>query len=254
MEFNIVKTNIVNVPAEAIVLPANTHLREGSGTSRSIFEAAGRKELTKACAEIGHCDMGMAVPTPAYRLNADYIIHAVVPRWVDGEHNEYELLTSAYLAALNIADVMECESIAFPLLASGNNGFDKKLAFQIARESFESFTGNHLKEITLVIYGDTMETLVKSWGYSATIIRDTQLEERKAKREERQEQLAAAGKIVIGKAFEKAAIWLGDEENQEKLKMAAIMVLKTAITKISAKKKQVEENKTKAISSKQEKG
>ena len=211
MEFDIVKTNIVNVPAEAIVLPANTHLREGSGTSRSIFEAAGRKELTKACAEIGHCDVGMAVPTPAYRLNAEYIIHAVVPRWVDGEHNEYELLTSAYLAALNIADVMECESIAFPLLASGNNGFDKKLAYQISR--------------------DTMETLVKSWGYSATIIRDTQLEERKAKREERQEQLAAAGKIVIGKAFEKAAIWLENEENQEKLKKAAIMVFKTVITK-----------------------
>lgn len=146
MKFELVNTNIVNISADAIVLPANTRLKEGSGTSRAIFEAAGRKQLTQACRNIGTCSVGSAVPTLAYDLNAKYIIHAVVPKWKGGEEGEYELLGSAYASSLNVADVMGCESIAFPLLASGNNGFDREFAFQIAEDSIESFTGVHLKK------------------------------------------------------------------------------------------------------------
>lgn len=110
MQFEVVKTNIVNIVADAIVLPANKSLKEGSGTSRAIFEAAGRKALTKACDKIKHCETGNAVPTLAFDLSAKYIIHAVVPRWVEGESGEYDLLSSAYLSSLNIADIMGCES------------------------------------------------------------------------------------------------------------------------------------------------
>ena len=49
MKFDLVKSNIINVTADAIVLPANSMLKEGSGASAAIFEAAGRKDLTKAC-------------------------------------------------------------------------------------------------------------------------------------------------------------------------------------------------------------
>ena len=125
MKFEIVKANTVDVVSDAIVLHANETLKEGSGKSKAIFNAAGRKELTQACKKLGHCNIGSAVPTLAYNLSSKYIIHAVVPKWIDGEHNEYDLLSSSYLAALNIAEVIGCESIAFPLLASGNNGFDK---------------------------------------------------------------------------------------------------------------------------------
>lgn len=114
--------------------------------------------------------MGNAVPTLAFNLNAKYIVHAVVPRWIDGENGEYDLLSSAYLSALNVADVMGCESIAFPILASGNNGFDKELALHIAKESIEQFSGINLKKIILVIYGNSMEELVTSMGYSIIYI------------------------------------------------------------------------------------
>lgn len=93
-----------------------------------------------------------------------------MPRWIDGEHSEYDLLSSAYLASLNIAEVMGCESVAFPLLASGNNGFDKQLAFRIAEESIKSFESVKLKKVFLVIYGDTMETYMKSLGYNVLVI------------------------------------------------------------------------------------
>ena len=170
MKFKIIKANIVDVASDAIVLPANEALKEGSGTSKAIFTAAGRKELTKACKELGHCSTGSAIPTLAYNLSSKYIIHAVVPKWIDGEHSEYDLLSSAYLASLNIAEVMGCESVAFPLLASGNNGFDKQLAVRIAEESIKSFEGVNLKKVFLVVYGDTMETYMKILGYNVLVI------------------------------------------------------------------------------------
>ncbi len=166
MNFEVVRANIVNISADAIVLPANEYLKEGSGASTAIFNAAGRSKLTKACAQIGHCDIGSAVPTPAFDLNAKYIIHASVPKWKDGEHNEYGLLSSAYLTSLKLADIMVCKSIAFPLLASGNNGFDRLLAFQIAERSINEFVGENIKDIILVVYDENTECFVRSQGYN----------------------------------------------------------------------------------------
>lgn len=212
MQFNVVKGNIVNVTADAIVLPANKQLKEGSGTSRAIFEAAGRKELTQACKEIGHWDVGSAVPTLAYNLNpTEFIIHAVVPRWVDGESNEYGLLSSAYLSALNTADALGCNSIAFPLLASGNNGFDKKLAVQIAEESIGHFSGTSLKEVILVVYGDNMEVLMKSLGYTvATIPKQTLANRQKSRWNDKAQK-------VMRDQIEKVIEWLRDPKNRELL-------------------------------------
>jgi len=53
MKFEIVRNDIVNMEVDAIVLPANTKLHEGSGVSKRIFEKAGRKNLEKACKKLG---------------------------------------------------------------------------------------------------------------------------------------------------------------------------------------------------------
>lgn len=239
MKFDIVKTNIINVAADAVVLPANEHLKEGSGASQAIFEAAGRSALTKYCDKLGHCDIGNAVPTPAFKLPAKYIIHAVVPRWIDGSNDEYSLLSSAYLSALNIADVMRCESIVFPLLASGNNGFDKELAIHIANESIEHFTGINLKKVTIVIYGDNTEELVKSLGYSVMDIPyDILKNGQKAEHKDRAKKLLSDGKDVAQQFVEdqiaKGLEWLKNKENREKVLKCAFMIVQLAIT---AKKK-----------------
>ncbi len=101
MDFCIERGNIVHCDTDAIVLPANTMLKEGSGTSHAIFSAAGRSKLTKACKGIKvPLEVGMAVPTSGYNLKASFIIHAVVPKWIDDSHNEYELLSTAYRSSL----------------------------------------------------------------------------------------------------------------------------------------------------------
>lgn len=236
MQFDVVKTNIINIVADAIVLPANEHLKEGSGSSRAMFEAAGRKKLAKACSKIGHCDVGNSVPTLAFGLNAKYIVHAVVPRWIEGESGEYDLLSSAYLSALNIADIMGCESIAFPLLASGNNGFDKELAIHIAKESIEHFCGNRLKKVILVVYGDSMEELMKSLGYTVVVIPDKiRIDERRAEHKAKAEKLIADGKEIAQKFMEeqiaKAVEWLKDENNREKILQYGIVIAQMVLTK-----------------------
>ena len=236
MQFEIIKANFVDVASDAIVLPANEALKEGSGTSKAIFTAAGRKELTKACKELEHCSTGSAVPTLAYNLSSKYIIHAVVPKWIDGEHSEYDLLSSAYLASLNIAEVMGCESVAFPLLASGNNGFDKQLAFRIAEESIKSFESIKLKKVFLVIYGDTMETYMKSLGYNVLVIpAHIKINEKKIQHQAKQKKLIADGKdaaqTILEEQVEKAIEWIKKPENQKKLYEAGIFVFKLVFNK-----------------------
>ena len=237
MKFKIIKANIVDVASDAIVLPANEALKEGSGTSKAIFTAAGRKELTKACKELGHCSTGSAIPTLAYNLSSKYIIHAVVPKWIDGEHSEYDLLSSAYLASLNIAEVMGCESVAFPLLASGNNGFDKQLAVRIAEESIKSFEGVNLKKVFLVVYGDTMETYMKSLGYNVLVIpAHVKMNDKKIHHQDKQKKLIADGKDdvqdILEAQLEKAIEWIKKPENQKILFEAGIAVFKLAFKKI----------------------
>ncbi len=237
MKFKIIKANIVDVASDAIVLPANEALKEGSGTSKAIFTAAGRKELTKACKELGHCSTGSAIPTLAYNLSSKHIIHAVVPKWIDGEHSEYDLLSSAYLASLNIAEVMGCESVAFPLLASGNNGFDKQLAVRIAEESIKSFEGVNLKKVFLVVYGDTMETYMKSLGYNVLVIpAHVKMNDKKIHHQDKQKKLIADGKDVaqdiLEAQLEKAIEWIKKPENQKILFEAGIAVFKLAFKKI----------------------
>lgn len=220
MKFHVVKSDIINIPADAVVLPANERLKEGTGTSKAIFEAAGREELTKACTKIGHCDMGCAVPTSAYNLNSKYIIHAVVPRWKDGNSGEYDFLSAAYLSALNIADIMHCESIAFPLLSSGFNGFDKELAVQIAKESIEHFSGTFLKQVILVVYGDRMEEFMKSKGFTVMVIPDEiRAAKRKDKHKSNAEKLKNDSKEVAQNFMEdlvsKGIEWFQNKENRE---------------------------------------
>ena len=166
MEFKIIRNDIANMKVDAIVLPANSRLREGSGTSNAIFEKAGRKALEKECKRYGKVEVGNSVPTLAYELDAKFILHTVVPKWKNGKQQEYELLSAAYLSALSLADQIQCESMAFPLLASGNNGFDLQLAFEIARESIQSFVPRKkLRKVYLTVYGRSVVSLLENKGF-----------------------------------------------------------------------------------------
>ena len=152
MPFLMIRNDITKVAADAIVNPANRNLLQGSGTSRAIYQAAGEQELTASCEAIGRCDLGRAVCTPAFGLPAKYVFHAVCPAWHGGRFGEAEQLASAYHSALKLAAKYHCESVAFPLLSSGNYGYPKEQAFRIAVDTITQYVMEHDLTVYLVLY------------------------------------------------------------------------------------------------------
>ncbi len=134
---------ITKVTTDCIVNAANNHLYSGGGVCGAIFKAAGYKELTAACRNINYCETGNAVVTPAFQLNTNYIIHAVGPIWIDGQHHEPELLYRCYQNALKLATERACHSIGFPLISSGIYGYPKKEAWETAIQACSDFINEH---------------------------------------------------------------------------------------------------------------
>src|SRR5699024_11197262 len=89
--------DITTIAADAIVNSANETLLPGGGVSGAIHQAAG-PTVAKICTDYFHTHgeqtAGTVVPTPAGKLSAQYILHAIGPRWQDGHHNEAERLSS----------------------------------------------------------------------------------------------------------------------------------------------------------------
>ena len=152
MPFEIVRNDIVNMQVDAVVNTANPNPVIGSGVDSGIHKKAGHELLT-ARQKIGCIDFGDAVMTPGFGLNAKYVIHTVGPIWVDGNHGEEKILSSCYRKSLALAKEQGCESIAFPLIATGNYGFPKPLALQIAVREISSFLLENEMQIYLVVFG-----------------------------------------------------------------------------------------------------
>ena len=151
MPFEIVRNDITKMSVDAIVNTANPKPVIGSGTDTAVHKKAG-PELLKARQCIGRIEPGHAAITPAYNLDAKYVIHTVGPIWIDGSHDETLLLQGCYENSLHLAAENGCQSIAFPLISTGNYGFPKDRALQIAISVFSSFLLEHEMEIYLVVY------------------------------------------------------------------------------------------------------
>ncbi|MZG54512.1 MAG: O-acetyl-ADP-ribose deacetylase, partial [Nitrospinae bacterium] len=89
--------DITESNAQAIVNAANSDLILGAGVAGAIRKKGG-PEIQKECDRIGHCPVGDAVITPAGNLKCQYVIHAVGPRWGEGE--ETAKLKNALLNSL----------------------------------------------------------------------------------------------------------------------------------------------------------
>ena len=151
MPFSIVRNDITHMNADAIVNTANPQPVIGSGTDAGIHAKAGPR-LLQARQKIGSIPRGQAAITPAYDLPAKYVIHTVGPVWTDGTQNEEALLRSCYDNSLALALQHRCHSVAFPLISTGNYGFPKDKALQIAIAAFSAFLTEHEMQIYLVVF------------------------------------------------------------------------------------------------------
>lgn len=152
MPFEIVRNDIVNMQVDAVVNTANPNPVIGAGVDSGIHKKAGH-ELLVARQKIGCIDFGDAAITPGFDLDTRYVIHTVGPVWKDGSHREEQILSSCYRNSLTLAKEHGCESIAFPLIATGNYGFPKPLALQIAVREISTFLLENEMQVYLVVFG-----------------------------------------------------------------------------------------------------
>jgi len=115
-----VRGDLLKEPVEAIVNAANGHLAHGGGVAGLISRAAGpalQEESDRIVASRGPLPTGSAVVTTAGRLPFKGVIHAVGPRY--GEGDEEAKLINALRAAWACAQERGWASVSFPAVSSG---------------------------------------------------------------------------------------------------------------------------------------
>jgi O-acetyl-ADP-ribose deacetylase (regulator of RNase III) len=111
----VVRGDLLQEPADAIVNAANGHLAHGGGVAGIISRAAGpalQDESDTIVRERGPFPTGSAVATTAGKLPFRAVIHAVGPR--QGEGDEEAKLVRALAAAFGLAKTRGWQTVSFP--------------------------------------------------------------------------------------------------------------------------------------------
>lgn len=152
MPFQIVRNDITKMHTDVIVSPTGQEAIVGGGVDRAVYRAAGQEELLEMRRKIGRMNPGEVAETSAGSLACRYIFHACSPVYQDGSRGEERLLRDCYAKCLALAAEKGCESIAFPLLSAGTNGFPAALALETAVDAFRDFLQARDMEIYLVVF------------------------------------------------------------------------------------------------------
>jgi O-acetyl-ADP-ribose deacetylase len=165
---NLIKGDITEQAADAIVNAANSGLMGGGGVDGAIHRAGGPailEECRKIIARIGRLDTGKAVITTGGNLKAKYVIHTVGPIWRGGNSNEAVLLASAYTESLKLATSHKLKSIAFASISTGAYGYPLDDAASVALNAVVKYLGENnttLEIVDFVLYDSTaLEIYVK---------------------------------------------------------------------------------------------
>lgn len=105
---------------DAIVNAANTHLAHGGGLAGAIVRAGG-EVIQEESDRIAPVPVGGAKATSAGNLPCRWVIHAVGPRW--GEGDEEAKLRSAVRASLDEAARLRARSVSLPAISTGIFGY-----------------------------------------------------------------------------------------------------------------------------------
>jgi len=152
-KLRIIQGDITEEAVDAIVNAANSYLQHGGGVAAAIVRKGGY-EIQEESNRIGYVPVGHAAITGAGRLPAGYVIHAVGPRW--GEGDEDNKLKLAVLNGLKKADEQGLKSISLPAISAGIFGFPKDRCAQIILSTIEEFLEEHpdtsLEEVRVCLF------------------------------------------------------------------------------------------------------
>jgi O-acetyl-ADP-ribose deacetylase (regulator of RNase III) len=157
----LIKGDITDVEADAIVNAANSSLMGGGGVDGAIHRKGGPKILEE-CRRIRATEWpdglptGKAVITSGGNLKAKHVIHTVGPVWLGGFHVEAELLKQAYKNSLRLAAAKGLKTIAFPSISTGAYGYPIEDASRIAVRTVKEFLEKEdkLEKIVFVLFSE----------------------------------------------------------------------------------------------------
>jgi O-acetyl-ADP-ribose deacetylase (regulator of RNase III) len=152
-QLDLVEGDITALEVDAIVNPANENLQLGSGVAGAIRERGG-PSIQEECNRIGSTPVGTAVMTGAGNLRAKQVIHAVGPRY--GEGDDDRKLASAARAALALADRRGLRSIALPAISTGVFGFPMDRAARVMLTEIHRYLqgGTKLERVVVCLHGE----------------------------------------------------------------------------------------------------
>jgi len=150
----LVRGDITEMKVDAFVYYAQPDLALGSGFGGAIAMRGGasiQKELN-GLVEDGPLPTGQAVVTGAGKMNAEFIIHAVGPRFKEPE--TAEKLQATVLGCLARAEEKGIRSLAFPLMGAGYYGIPPEVSASVMlgsiRQHLQGESG--LREITISVF------------------------------------------------------------------------------------------------------
>lgn len=165
MGLKIISGDITKLETDAIVNAANTGLKQGGGVCGAIFNAAGARELQRACDVLVPIETGEAVITPGFNLPARYVVHTAGPVYNSAAKEESErLLINSYTNSLKLVKENNLSSIAFPLISSGIYGYPLEKAYKVAVDTIENFLKTNDMDVSLVIFDERTLNYLKSIG------------------------------------------------------------------------------------------
>lgn len=157
----IVRGDITEIEADAIVNAANSSLMGGGGVDGAIHRKGGSKiaeecRLIRATEWPDGLPTGKAVITSGGNLKAKYVVHTVGPVWLGGFHVEAELLKQAYRNSLKLAVAKGLKVVAFPSISTGAYGYPIEEASRVAIRTVKDFLEKEdkLEKVILVLFSE----------------------------------------------------------------------------------------------------
>jgi O-acetyl-ADP-ribose deacetylase len=153
----LLRGDITNEKADAIVNAANSTLMGGGGVDGAIHRRGG-PAILEACKEIRRTRFpnglptGSAVATTAGNLPATWVIHTVGPVYSRSEDRS-ALLASCHTQALEEADEIGAKTVAFPAISTGVYGYPIELAAPVAIRAVRE-SGSTVEEVRFVLFDE----------------------------------------------------------------------------------------------------
>ena len=153
-KIEVLKGDITECAAEAIVNAANTELVLGSGVAGAIRNKGG-PAIQNECDEIGPIALGEAAVTGAGDLGATFIIHAAGMH--PGGRVSKESLEKSTKNSLLRAQENGVNSIAFPAIGTGVGGYPLEECAEIMLDiacEYQNKDESTLEKIYFVLFDD----------------------------------------------------------------------------------------------------